>query len=185
MADNNNLGTVGIIISLFIAVLIGAVILNISAGQVNDLTGLDYTTDSAQLITRNTTGIDASVTYTVSEAPTGWKAASDSGCALTNFVLTNGTTGGAGTFTVTTDYVVDLQHGTYTMVNSATALALLGGETGNDNSTVASYNNCPDGYQSGFGGASLNLIPGFFALAILVSVAFLIFWILRREGVDI
>ena len=183
MADNNNLGTVGIIISLFIAVLIGAVILNISAGQVNDLTGLDYTTDSAQLITRNTTGIDASVTYTVSEAPTGWKAASDSGCALTNFVLTNGTAG--QTFTVTTDYVVDLQYGTYTLVNSTTAFALFGGETGNDNTTVASYNYCPDGYQSGFGGSALNLIPGFFALAILVSVAFLIFWILRREGVDI
>ena len=170
----DNTPLVGIMISVFIAVLLGVVMLSISADQVNDITGLQATTDDVVTHTINTSAAVATAATTVTEAPTGWKANGE--CALTNFVLTNST----GTaLTLTTDYAVDLDAGTYTLVNS-TAVAALG-----DNVTIASYTYCPDGYQTGFGKATLNLVPGFFALAILVSVAFLIFWVLRKEGIDI
>lgn len=175
-----NSPVIGIIISVFIAILLGVVMLSISADQVNDITGLVSNTDSAAVMTFVAAGTINEVTeYTVTNAPTGWKvqSASDGGCALTNFVLSNA----SGTaLTLTTDYIVDLQYGTYTMVNT-TATADLGAT----NTTIASYTNCPDGYQTSFGGTVLNMVPGFFALAILVSVAFLIFWILRREGIDL
>ena len=170
----DNTPLVGIMISVFIAILLGVVMLSISADQVNDITGLKSTTDASVTQTINLSAAVATAATTVTEAPTGWKANGE--CALTNFVLTNST----GTaLTLTTDYAVDLDAGTYTLVNSTAVAAL------SDNVTIASYTYCPDGYQTGFGGASLNLVPGFFALAILVSVAFLIFWILRREGIDI
>jgi len=166
---------VGIIISVFIAVLLGVVMLSISADQVNDITDKQGYVEAAQAITMFAP-IEVNITkvYTLTEAPTGWKANGE--CPLTNFVLSNA----SGTaLTVTTDYVVDLSAGTYTMKNTT--------DTGlmDDNSTYATYTYCPDGYQTGFGGTTLNLVPGFFALAILVSVAFLIFWILRKEGIDI
>jgi len=169
-----NTPLVGIMISVFIAVLLGVVMLSISSDQVNDITGLQYATDAEVTHTVNTSAAVATATATVTQAPTGWKANGE--CALTDFVLTNS----SGTaLTLTTDYAVDLDAGTYTLVNSTAVLAL------EDNKTIASYTYCPDGYQTGFGGASLNLVPGFFALAILVSVAFLIFWILRREGIEL
>ena len=174
---DKNSSVIGIIISVFIAILLGVVMLSISADQVNDITGLVANTDSAAVMTFDAAGINETLEYTVTNAPTGWKSASDGGCALTNFVLSNAS---GSALTLTTDYIVDLQYGTYTMVNT-TATAYLGAT----NTTIASYTTCPDGYQTSFGGTVLNMVPGFFALAILVSVAFLIFWILRREGIDL
>ena len=168
---------VGIIISVFIAVLLGVVMLSISADQVNDITDKQGYVEAAQAITMFAP-IEVNITkvYTVTEAPTGWKLRGDDACPLTNFVLSNA----SGTaLTLTTDYVVNLTAGTYTMKNTTDTFSM------DDNSTYATYSYCPDGYQSGFGGSALNLVPGFFALAILVSVAFLIFWILRKEGIDI
>jgi len=167
---------VGIMISVFIAVLLGVVMLSISSDQVNGITSLQSTTDSAVTEVINYSVSPATSAVTVTEAPTGWKTDATDGCPLTNFVLKNST----GTaLTVTTDYAVDLDAGTYTLVNSTAVLALA------DNVTVASYTYCPDGYQTGFGGTTLNLVPGFFALAILMSVAFLIFWVLRKEGIEL
>jgi len=180
MADNKNMGVIGIIISVFVMLIIGAVLVTITSTQVNDITGLDYSSDSQALTMLTNNSVSPYVTYTVVNAPTGWKAqsAADGGCALTNFVLANST----GTaLTLTTDYTVDLQYGTYVLKDTTATQ----GYAALENVTVASYNSCPDNYQSGFGNTVINLIPGFFALALLVSVAFLIFWILRREGVDI
>jgi len=171
----DNTPLVGIMISVFIAILLGVVMLSISADQVNDITGLQTTTDADVTEVINLSVSPSTSAVTLTQAPTGWKANGE--CALTNFVLSNST----GTaFTVTTDYVVDLDAGTYTLTNS-TAIIALGAS---DNVTSASYTYCPDGYQTGFGSATLNMVPGFFALAILVSVAFLIFWVLRKEGIE-
>lgn len=173
----DNTPAVGILISVFIAILLGVVMLTISAGQVNDITGLDSNVDAAQTITMvDANSVNETITYTVTGAPTGWQAQATDGCALTNFVLTNS----SGTvLTDATDYTVDLATGTYTMGNTTAVIAM------GDNATLATYSSCPDGYQTGFGGTVLNMVPGFFALAILVSVAFLIFWILRREGIEL
>jgi len=178
-----NTPLVGIMISVFIAILLGVVMLSISAGQVNDITGKVDSVDGAQALTMlANTSANPATTYTVTNAPTGWKAQSsaDGGCALTNFVLTNST----GTaLTVTTDYLVDLQYGTYTLKDTAATNGT--GYFQSANTTLATYTYCPDGYQTGFGGTTLNLVPGFFALAILVAGAFTIFYILRKEGIDI
>ena len=179
MVNKDTSPVVGIIIATFIAVLLGVVMLSITSDQVIDVTGLDYNVDSAQEITYiDYNNINETIEYTVTEAPTGWKAlsAADGGCALTSFVMKNST----GTvLTDATDYTVDLAAGTYTMGNTTAVLAL------GDNATISSYTSCPDGYQKSFGGTILNLVPGFFALALLISVAFLIFWILRKEGIEL
>ena len=175
MEKNNNQAVIGIIISIFVAVLVGVVLLNISADQVNGITAKAGYTEVALTQAPDLSVSPSTAAVTVTEAPTGWKAGGE--CPLTNFVLKNST---GSAFTVTTDYVVDLETGIYTLTNSTAIIALT--DTG-ANVTQASYTYCPDGYQTGFGKTTLDLVPGFFALAIMVSVAFLIFWILRREGI--
>jgi hypothetical protein len=53
------------------------------------------------------------------------------------------------------------------------------------NTTTITYDYCTEDYLAeGWGRTVLNMVPGFFALAILIGVAFVIFWILKKEGIE-
>jgi hypothetical protein len=84
-------------------------------------------------------------------------------------------------FTVTTDYVLTASTGTYKLVNSATALATL--PTANNN-TYATYNYCSDDYlNSSWGRTVLNLVAGFFAIAILLTSIALFYSVGKDTGI--
>lgn len=166
-----------ILISVFVALIIGIALIGPTSDQILGITELDSNTEETYITMINSTDVNETYEYTVAGAPaTGsWQAAED-GCPLTNFVMTNTT----GTVLVdATDYTIDLATGTYTLSNTSSMVNLA------DNTTITMYSTCPDGYQSGWGRTMLILIPGFFAIAILLVVAFLVFNILKRENINI
>lgn len=124
---------------------------------------------------KNNSNVNATITYTLTNAPTGWKVQD---CPITSFVLKNS----SGTsFTVTTDYVLTASAGTYTLVDSATALANLG----INNNTYATYNYCANDYlNSSWGRTLLNLTPGLIAIALLVAMVGVAYMLLQGKDED-
>ena len=121
----------------------------------------------------NGTDLNTTKVYTLAQAPTGWKATD---CPITNFILSNGT----DEFTETTDYVLSESAGTYTLVNSATAKALIP----STNLTYASYSYCGDDYLNiGWGRTLVNMLGGFFALAILMVSLALFYGVAKDTGI--
>jgi hypothetical protein len=173
----------GILIVAFLIMIIGVALLQETSTAVKEVT---FKTSVAleQHTLEQTDGAIAEAdthNYTVSKAPTGWKAGGE--CPLTNFKVTNSS---GDELTLTTDYTVDLETGKFALVNNDD-VNLTSNTYGlfPTNITYVSYDYCPDTYQKGWGGTVLNLVPGFIALAILMAVAFVILWILKKEGVDV
>ena len=124
---------------------------------------------------RNGTDINATITYTLTNAPTGWKV---NDCPITNFVLTNSS---GDALTVTTDYVLTASAGTFVFVNSAGLNDTIDTAT---NQTLASYSYCGDDYMNlGWGRTGINLVPGFFALALLLIAVGLFYSVAKETGV--
>jgi hypothetical protein len=113
--------------------------------------------------------IDSSVKISIAQAPTGWKAES---CPINTIVLTNGTT-------------VIIQDTDYTY-SSAAQIKLLPTLTNNyttGTTYTASYAYCPNSYVIGWGGTVLDLVPGFFALAILIFSVGMFYSLARDAGI--
>ena len=161
--------TVGIIITSFLIVLLGVVFLSQAADQILPTTQLTWSGVETLAIVMNTTGcINETATMEVAQNPDNETWQAQGGCPLTSFVMENAS---GFDMTVTTDYIVNLTSGTFTMVNNTDTNST--GDYGitADNNTYVHYYYCDDSYQTGFGNSVLAMVPGFFALAILVSIA--------------
>ena len=161
----------------FVTLLLGVVIIGVIATQ--QLAVTDKTAVSSEVHNvlptietgRNTTDINETITYTLTNAPTGWKV---NDCPLTSVVITN-TTGG-NTLTVTTDYTLTASAGTIVFKNTTATVALIG-----PNSTLVDYYYCPDDYMNlTWGRTVINMVPGFFALAIL-GASLLLFYSVAKD----
>jgi len=173
--------TTGKLVLGFLALLLGAVLIGTLATQglaVTDkktVTSEVHNVASTYATGRNTTNINPTIVYTLTNNPTGWKTTD---CPITNFVLANSS---GSEFTVTTDYVLTDDAGTFTLVNSAHAVATL--PLANNN-TYATYTYCGDDYMnSSWGRSSINLIAGFFALAILLIGVGLFYSVAKDTGI--
>ena len=161
----------------FVTLIIGLVLVGSIAISTDGITSyLSVTGESHALNTNtsaiNTTGMVAS-TYLVTNNPTGWQA---DDCPLTAFSLENS----SGTaLTVNTDYRVYLDNGTFTFLNTAAVRAALYPT----NTTNAAYQYCDDDYLDGWGGTVLDLVPGFFALAILIFSVGMFYSIAKDTGI--
>jgi len=103
-----------------------------------------------------TSEINESVNLTLANAPTGWKVAD---CPITSFSMYNQS---GSVLTVTTDYILTASAGTLSLTNT-TAL-----NQSSSNDTQVSYTYCGDDYLNlTWGRSIMNLVAGFFALAIL------------------
>lgn len=103
--------------------------------------------------------VNTTFPYTLAQAPSGWKAVD---CPLTSVLVQN--TSGA-TFTDDTDYVLDETTGVVTFKNTDAINCTYV----SDNETYVSYNYCGDDYMNiSWGRTMINLIAGFFAIAILM-----------------
>ncbi len=167
------------LIAAFVALIIGIVLV----AQVADI-GLEVTAKSNKFndtISSNIAGawdagesINESYVYTVTNNPTSWKVED---CPLTNIILNNNS---GDTFTETTDYVFTAASGTYTLVNTSTVIAIVN----SDNQTQVSYTYCGDDYLNlGWGITVINLVPGFFALALLLVSIALFYDIAKENGI--
>lgn len=168
------------LIAGFVALIIGIVLVAQVADIGLEVTAKSNTVDELHTVdgTDINTGwdgaaINETTTYTITNTPTSWKV---DDCPITDFVLSNST----DTFADTTDYILTASEGTYTLVDSVTAVALLGGTP--NNQTFVSYTYCGDDYMNvGWGATVINLVPGFFALALLlISIA--IFYDIAKEN---
>jgi hypothetical protein len=172
--------SVGIIIMVGVAVLIGAILVQIIADQTIAKTQLLSITDTINVNTA-VVGVEnktkQSIVFTVTNPPTTWR---QDLCPLTAVTMTN--VSGA-TLTETTGWVMNKALGTFYMVNGSEAWTSFSGAT---NTTSVTYTYCPDEYiNESWQRTVLNLVPGFFVLAILMGVAFVIFYIMRKEGIEL
>ena len=178
------LSTIQKLLLAFITLIIGLVLVGSVATSTSGLTSLNgissevHTVGSTYATGGNTTTTNPSVTYTVTHAPTSWKVDE---CPLTNFVLKN-SSGSVLAEGASNGYVVDLSRGTYYLRDTAGTLLWRSNGAG-DNQTLASYNYCPDTYMIGWGGTVLNLVPGFFALAILIFSVGMFYSLARDTGI--
>jgi hypothetical protein len=167
---------IGLIITVAVALILGVVLIQIIAGQIvtkTDLTVKSETIDmsSARL---EEGGFDPAVSVaTLGTGLTDWRNAY-SECIPTTVKLINQS---GATMTVNTDYFYTKTNGSIRIANTVAMNSSM------VNSTTVSYSYCPSDYVSGWAGTVSDLIPGFFALAILLTAVFVIFYVLREQGV--
>jgi len=119
-------------------------------------------------------GVNGTNVFTLVNAPTGWKITD---CPITSFSMANQTGVAA---TVTTDYVFFANNGTLFLKNTT----IWGDCSATANATTATYNYCSDEYlNSTWGRAILNLVAGFFALALLGASVGLFYSVAKDAGI--
>ena len=185
--------TLGIIIGVAIAILVGIVFVDIMASSIADKTQLITVTDTFTLV-RNAPGVGnvsndinaTASTFTLTKVDDAWRQ-DISECALTATIDSNnidaynqsGTAlsmngcGSGGDF-----YLVD----TVNSIKFCNRSVSTNG-TGSSKVTVT-YPTCPTEYISGWGATVLNMTPGFFVIAILIGAAFVLFIILKDNNID-
>jgi hypothetical protein len=182
MAEGKN---IGIIISIAVALILGVVLIQIIAGSIANKTGLISVTDSFSIAPARTEAGGVNDTYTFDAQDILSKSASkdwrtnDASCKIAYIKFKNQS---GATMVDPTGYVwVTDGSGTEGSLTLKNILAL---NSSDSNSTTITYSTCPDDYMSGWTGTITNLIPGFFALAILLAAVFVIYFVLKEEGVD-
>jgi len=170
-----SLGTTGKLILAFVTLLLGAVLISSIAAEGLDKTSKDAIVNEAHEFTVVAGNVSESTVYTVTNAPTSWKTAD---CPLTSFAIKNASGGTA--LTITTDYVPSLSAGTFTLVNSTATEAMVV-SANPTNLTYVDYTYCPENYMNlTWGRTIINLVPGFFALAIL-GASLLLFYSVAKD----
>ncbi len=123
-------------------------------------------------------GINLSHPYSLTNSPTGWKTDS---CPISSFILVNQV---GATATDTTDYVLFPDNGTLMLKNTTVfVLANCSSDAGvgASNDSTLFYEYCGDDYMNiAWGRTLLDLISGFFALALL-GVGVGIFYSVARD----
>jgi len=175
------LSTIQKLLLAFITLIIGLVLVGSIAVSSNGLTTMTSVTDEEGTMTAaggppqwDGTSINESYEYTITNAPTSWKVLD---CPITNFAITNS----SGTaWTVTTDYVFTASTGTYTLVDTD----VTNQTSQTDNQTLVSYSYCGDDFlNSTWQRSIMNLIPGFFALALLIFSVGMFFSVAKDAGI--
>jgi len=160
--------TVGTILILFIGIIVALAILPEIATQGGIMTTksnvINETVDLSTAWTENGYNANTSETFTLANAPSGWKI---TGCPLTTFTFANA----SKYFTVTTDYSLAASTGVLTLVPTAEI-------NRSGNTTYATYIHCRDGYLTDSGQRSVaGLILIFAALGLL---GFTIYYVIRK-----
>lgn len=119
--------------------------------------------------------INESYPFTIAQVPTGWKTTD---CPIANFIMLNQTSVAA---VVTTDYTLFPANGTLLLKNT-TKFVNADCTIVTSNTTTLTYDYCDDTYMNiAWGRTILNLVSGFFALALLgVSVG--IFYSIGKDA---
>ncbi len=169
------------LIAGFVSLIIGIVLISTVATQTLAITDktivVDESVDAASAIINNDS-INASVNLSLANQPTSWKITD---CPLDSIVITNNT---GEVLTITTDYLVYPAQGVYSLLNSSGVIADLAVSTPSTNNTLVDYTYCGDDYlNSAFGRSSQNLVPGFFALALLAVSIGLFYSVGRETGI--
>jgi len=167
----------------------------IDSDFVNPNFTLDFATGSLDHITDdsvwNNTDVNISVNWVsyyvntsyqiiptvVSDAASGWKS-EISECKAGTIISGTYTNSSGDELGAVTNYTVDTTTGYITLINTAMT-------NRTDFTSIIAYNDeCPDGYlTAGWQRSLINLVPGFFALAIMGIGLWLFYSIAKEEGI--
>jgi hypothetical protein len=171
MAD---LSVINKLLMAFVTLLVGVILIGTVATEGLGKTEKTIVLNEQHALVINDGSINETYNYTVNNPPTSWKITD---CPITNLEVMNGTDDIA--FTEGVDYYEDLTAGTFYFQNSSTTVAMIG----DDNSTYVNYDYCGDDYMNlGWGRTSINLIAGFFAIAILMVSLGLFYSVAKETG---
>jgi len=171
-------GSVILLIMAFVSIIIGVGLLTSVSTEAQDVTTFTYAPNESIDITtaRNagTTTINATINFTLTNAPTSWKASG--GCPISSVSVRSGN----GTaLTENTDYELGLTTGVISFIDTV----LVNQSTTDANTTTVDYYYCPDGYiDQAWSRTVLNMVPGFYALGLLGIGVGLILLIGKKEG---
>uniref|UniRef100_A0A6M3LQJ8 Uncharacterized protein n=1 Tax=viral metagenome TaxID=1070528 RepID=A0A6M3LQJ8_9ZZZZ len=160
----------------FFTLILGIVLIGViadSGSLVTDKLSVNESLDISAAVSGPTipnSSINETYIFTIINNPTGWKVAD---CPITNFVIYNQT---GSLAVVTTDYVFTASNGTLTLSNNAKF------NRSASNTTNLGYTYCSDDYVNvAWGRTIINLVAGFFALAIL-GVSLALFYDIAKDA---
>lgn len=166
------------LIAAFVALIVGAVLIAqiaTTSSSVTDLAGANNETLDISVARVANGAINSSYTFTVTNAPTGWKKNSADCDISTNFKIYNYT---GNLLSPTSTYATVASDGTFTLK----AIAPLNRSQGNI--TAIDYTYCPDGYvDSAWGRTSLDVTLGLFAVAVLLVAVGLFYSVAKDYGI--
>lgn len=179
--ENNSISKliVGFLVLIVGLALIGSIASNTTS--VTDKKGASEVLDigPARIADNCNFSINESYPFTVAQAPTtGWR--SGGGCPLTNLIMLNQTSVAA---VVTTDYTLFPNNGTLLLKNT-TKFVNADCTIVTSNTTTLTYDYCGTDYVNlAWGRTILNLVSGFFALALLGVSVGIFYSVARDEGI--
>lgn len=165
-------GNTSLLVVAFVALIMGIAFIGVIANSGNEVTNKitisEETIDYTSAVQVNGT-INSSVEFTIANVPDGWRV---TGCPISSFDLYNSTS----SLTVV-DYTFTASTGVITFNNSANVNGTA------TNETSATYIYCNSEYLTqGWNRTIIDLIPGFFALALMGVGIGLFYEIGKREG---
>jgi len=186
MAIENKSNLTGYIISIAIAILLGVILVAIIADDTVSSTALTSVTDTVDIsslrsefiINASLGPLNATDILSQPASASAWKTL-DTTCAISAIRLYNQT---GDLMTLTTDYTWTTDGngniGNLTLENIPDL------NSSASNITTITYDYCPNDYiTESWQRTVLNMVPGFFALGILIGAAFVILHILKKEGI--
>jgi len=159
------------LMAAFIALIIGVSLVGVIASEGLGKTSYTEVNSETHSISTHWTGTNYSGgTVTVTNAPTSWKAGGE--CPISSVLFGNSSVD----YTVTTDYTVNANTGVITI--TAASAPSKGGNT-----TYVDYKYCADDYlKQSWNRTIINLVPGFFAIGLLLIAVGLFYRVAKDEG---
>ena len=166
--------SLAMLMSAFLAIIVGVSLIGVIASEGNDVTNTINVTgesvDYTDAILDITGEINTTKEITIANAPDGWRITD---CPVVGFDLYND----SGSLTLTADYTFTASTGVILFNNTANVNDSL------TNTTTATYVYCDEGYLTqGWNRTIIDLIPGFFALALMGIGVGLFYGVMRKEG---
>ena len=187
--------SLGIIISVAIAILIGVILVQIIAGEIVNKAQLYTVTDTFTLVRdppgglyNTSNGINTTYSFSpaFSNVDDAWRQ-DITECAKKATIDPSGSTAAGSLWVYNSSGSIMANGVDYVVVTGINSIRFLNTAdmNGTANTATVVHKTCPTEYVSGWGQTVFLLVPGFFVLAILLGAAFVIFYILRQEGIQI
>ena len=165
--------SIPMLIGAFVALIIGVSLIGVIATESNEMTStINISGENISYATAREAGTGAvdTTAYTIANPPTTWRI---TGCPITSFVLHNS----SGSLTDVVDYTFTASTGGIVFNNTANVNGSV------SNTTTATYVYCDKEYLTqGWNRTIINLVPGFFAIALMGISIGLFYGVMKREG---
>jgi hypothetical protein len=183
-----NKSSVGLLVITFVAILIGVIGVSIIAESITGVTKLTTATETLNLapaIVNGTYINQTPISLGTNTLQSGFRTDYDE-CVVTALASITNYTGTAMTTPLLYNFTA-ASGTTPATITIATALntASAGNWTGAVNSSTVTYQYCKDNYVGGWARTVSDMVPGFFAIGIMIISALIIVWIMKKENIDL